>query len=280
MGTGLEVLTTGLVERGGGFQLVDGIENSDISFPDDGLSKLYDIEEESYWFKHRNVCFGHLVNKYSGGGVFLDIGGGNGVVSKALQDDGLEVVLVEPDPIGCRNAVERGVSNVFSGTLEDLPLRPGIEVPSIGVFDVLEHIDDDLAALEGFYSVLSEGGHLFLSVPAFNFLWSEEDVHAGHFRRYTKRSITEVVERVGFEIVEVGYLFSVLCIPILIMRSIPSWFGFYKVQGETVNRDHGSSGGLVSRFVSRRLKSEFNRLKSGSGKMVGSSLYLVARKTG
>ena len=271
-------MTTDLVEKDGFFQLRDESMNSDISYPKDGLGNLFEIEDKSYWFKHRNICFSHLVNKYSGDGIFIDVGGGNGVVSKALQNNGFQVLLVEPDPSGCRNAVKRGVANIFSGTLEDLPLRPEIEVSSIGIFDVIEHIEDDISALAGIYSFLSEGGHLFLSVPAFNSLWSEEDVHAGHFRRYTKKSITEVVEQVGFEVVEVGYLFSILCIPILLMRSIPSWFGFYKVRGDSVGRDHGTDRGLLSRLVAWRLKSEHSGIVQGKGKKIGSSLYLVARK--
>ena len=137
------------------------------------------------------------MEKYSRSGVFLDVGGGNGVVSKALQDKGSQIVLVEPDPSGCRNAAKRGVRNIFSGTLGDLPLREEAEISSIGAFDVIEHIEDDFEALEEIYSVLSDDGHLFLRCR--HPLWSDEDVHAGHFRRYTKRSLTDLVQRAGFE---------------------------------------------------------------------------------
>ena len=279
MGVILADLTTGLIENGGVHRVESERIEADLSYPDDGLNRLYQVEEDSYWFKHRNSCFGHLVEKYSRGGVFLDVGGGNGVVSKALQDKGSQIVLVEPDPSGCRNAAKRGVRNIFSGTLGDLPLREEAEISSIGAFDVIEHIEDDFGALEEMHSFLSDDGHLFVSVPAFNFLWSEEDVHAGHFRRYPKKSLADLVQRAGFEVVETGYLFSVLYIPILILRSIPSFLGLFRIKNGSVNRDHGANGGLISGFISRRLKSEFARLKRGSSKMFGSSVYLVARKS-
>jgi SAM-dependent methyltransferase len=68
--------------------------------------------------------------------------------------------------------------------------------------EVLEHIGDDRAALEEWRGWLRPGGHLLLSVPAHARRWSATDVWAGHFRRYEEDDLRSLLERAGFEIVE------------------------------------------------------------------------------
>jgi hypothetical protein len=55
---------------------------SDISYPEAGNEICYQIEENSFWFKHRNNCILTAVKKYNEGRLFFDIGGGNGYVAK------------------------------------------------------------------------------------------------------------------------------------------------------------------------------------------------------
>src|SRR5690606_25250607 len=63
--------------------------------------------------------------------------------------------------------------------------------------DVLEHIERDEVALSQWVSILKPGGKLVLSVPAHQRKWSNGDVWAGHFRRYDKEPIRQLVEKVG-----------------------------------------------------------------------------------
>ncbi len=67
-------------------------------------------------------------------------------------------------------------------------------------FDVLEHIEDDSAALGQWASWLKPGGTLLLSVPARMALWSAGDVWAGHYRRYEMRQLIELLSATGFEV--------------------------------------------------------------------------------
>ena len=274
----LDELTTGLSKENGVYFSGAGNGKAKVSYPEDGLRKLFEIEENSYWFQHRNRCIVHFAKKYSVSGIFLDVGGGNGVVSKALQDNGFESIVVEPDQTGCHNSFLRGVKNVFLGSLEELPLLPEVEIGSIGAFDVIEHIEDDLGILQKMHSVLSDEGFLYLCVPAFNSLWSKSDEHAGHFRRYSKKSISEVVERAGFQVVELSCFFTFLYFPILIMRSIPSKLGISRVERDTTSRDHVPRNNAISRVVRWILNGEFRSLKNGKRKKIGSSIILVARK--
>ena len=76
--------------------------------------------------------------------------------------------------------------------------------------DVVEHIADDKAALEGIVRVLKPGGKLIVTVPAHQWMWSAHDVVNHHQRRYSKRAITKVIERSPLKLEAIGYLNSLL----------------------------------------------------------------------
>lgn len=67
-------------------------------------------------------------------------------------------------------------------------------------FEVLEHIEDDLGALQGWLDWLKPGGRLLLSVPAHQRRWSPSDVWAGHYRRYERQGLDQRLEEAGFEV--------------------------------------------------------------------------------
>ena len=67
-----------------------------ISYPEDGNSNCFEFENESFWFKHRNNCIIAMVRTFPPTGIILDIGGGNGIVSLALQEAGFKTILIEP----------------------------------------------------------------------------------------------------------------------------------------------------------------------------------------
>jgi len=121
-----------------------------VSYPEDGNETRFAIEDASYWFNHRNNVITHLVSRFSPSTVFFDIGGGNGCVSNALQSAGNEVVLVEPGSVGALNAKKRGVRTVAQSTLEDAGFEHG-SLSSVGLFDVVEHIEDDAEFLQRVY---------------------------------------------------------------------------------------------------------------------------------
>ena len=67
-----------------------------ISYPDEANEMCFRIEENSFWFRHRNNCIIEVVKQFPPKGIFFDIGGGNGFVAKELEKNGIETVLVEP----------------------------------------------------------------------------------------------------------------------------------------------------------------------------------------
>jgi len=77
---------------------------------------------------------------------------------------------------------------------------------TICMVNVLEHIEDDVAALSALNGVLRDGGHLCIFVPALPFLYSKLDRIFGHYRRYKKPDLRHAVEQSGFQIKEIRYM--------------------------------------------------------------------------
>lgn len=76
---------------------------------------------------------------------------------------------------------------------------------SVVYVNVLEHIEDDVAELRRAYACLRSQGHLLVFVPALQWLYSELDRQVGHFRRYTKKQLVELVQGASFEVVRARY---------------------------------------------------------------------------
>lgn len=252
---------------------------SEISYPESGNDDCFQLEDSSFWFDHRNKCITDVVVKYSSNKVFFDIGGGNGYVTKGLQEKGVEVVLVEPGVQGCFNAKKRGVNNIVCSTLENANFHKE-SIDSIGVFDVVEHIKNDDEFLRSMYSYLKEGGYLFLTVPTFNFLWSKDDEYAGHFRRYKISQMNKKLKDLGFTVEYSSYFFSILIVPIFIFRTIPSLFKKKNTEKsvDEYKKEHNSKKGFIEKVVQFFLKKELEKIKRGKKNRFGSSCLIVAKK--
>jgi len=263
-------------------RLVDGIWTpgaiSDVSYPDEGNDLCYLVEDSSYWFSHRNHCIIEVVRQFPPLGPVYDIGGGNGVVAFALQQLGLETILIEPGS-GARNAVRRGVKNVIQCTLGDAGLAPG-SLSAAGAFDVVEHIDDDVDFVRDVARLLRPGGRFYCTVPALSALWSEEDRSAGHFRRYSAKSLKSVVEQAGMEVEFMTGLFSWLVAPIFVLRALPARFRRSSRpdhdEQAAIQADHSLPAPLAT--IAAKVHSwELSRLQRRLPVPLGTSLLCVAR---
>ena len=263
---------------------VEGIwlanDGAEVSYPAGGHAACLQVEDSSFWFRHRNRCIAAAASRYLNPieGPIFDVGGGNGFVARGLEEAGFEVVLVEPGIEGARNARRRGLSHVVCATTDSCGFQPR-SAPAIGLFDVVEHIEDDKAFLESMAQLLVEQGRLLLTVPAHAFLWSAEDRAAGHFRRYTRSSICAVLERSGFSIDHAGYIFRPLLLPILLMRAIPYRLGLSRPAdpARAAAADHAVKGGAVASWLERILSGEVKSISRGKAIAFGASILVVAR---
>ncbi len=255
------------------------LKQEEISYPTEGNENCFQIEENSFWFKHRNQCIISLVKKYCANDTFFDIGGGNGYVSSGLEKSGIEVVLVEPGIKGCLNAQKRGLKNVVCATLSEAIISKN-KIDAIGLFDVVEHIKDDELFLKNFFDYLKPGGYLFITVPAYRFLWSKDDDYAGHFQRYTSSKLDKMLARCNYSVLYSGYIFSFLPLPIFISRTIPSILrlGSNPESITKQNNEHKEKKGLVNTILQKFLNWELKMISANKRIPLGGSCIVVAQK--
>ena len=254
-------------------------KRTEVSYPEEGNKDFFEIEENSFWFNHRNNCILEVVKRNNEKQELFDVGGGNGFVSKKLQENQIQVILVEPGLTGCINAQKRGISNIVCATLEDAQFYKN-SISSVGLFDVIEHVEDDVAFLKSIHETLKDDGLIYITVPAYKTLWSSDDVHAGHYRRYTLKELEQKLNLAEFKIVESTYFFTALPIPIFLFRTIPSWMGFNKKKKIIVNHenDHKKKSGLISSLLNIFWKKEVNKIRQQKTISFGSSCLVVGKK--
>jgi SAM-dependent methyltransferase len=223
-----------------------GATASPVSYPEDGNALCAELEDRSFWFRHRNRCILAAVRRHPPGDALFDVGGGNGAVARELVRHGIATVLVEPGRTGAENAHRAGLADVVCATLSSAGFRDH-SLPSVGLFDVLEHMERDGEFLDQIRRALAPGGRLYITVPAYQAIWSAEDESAGHFRRYTRRALCRVLAAHGFTVEYATYFFWCLPAPILLFRALPSRLGLRadrdleRVRGEHTN---GRSGAI------------------------------------
>ena len=253
-----------------------------VSYPSDGNQLCFQLEESSFWFNHRNACITAAVKKFPPReqGPIFDIGGGNGFVSVGLTRAGFETVLVEPGRTGASNGKRRGVPTVICATTANAGFKSST-LDAIGLFDVVEHIDDDLQFLESVRTLLKDGGRLYATVPAYSTLWSNDDELAGHFRRYTCKSMGALIERAGLKLDYSTYIFRVLPLPILLLRVLPHRLRLDKASsGERdFSTDHKPANGGIATLLDFLLSGEVGNIASAKRMSFGGSCLLVASAT-
>lgn len=248
-----------------------------VSYPDDGNDACREVEDDSYWFAHRNACILEVMRIHPPNGAVYDIGGGNGFVSLALQVAGHDTVLVEPGR-GALHAAARGVARIVHATLEDADFTAGL-LDAAGAFDVLEHIEDDHAFLGRIRRLLRPGGRLYCTVPALEYLWSDEDVRAGHFRRYSRSTLAAALRAGGFRVEFLTPIFSWLTLPVFLHRALPYRAGFRdRREGPAVVKSDHSLPRVLATAVRRCHAWELGRLARHVPIPFGTSLLCVATR--
>ena len=180
---------------------------------------MYGLEDVYWWFiARRQLAVEILARELAGrdGARILDVGCGTGSNLAAFSELGPAVGIdMSADALAfCR---QRGVERVAFSEIERLPFADGT-FDVITAMDVLEHTDDDLAALGELRRVLRPGGLLLATVPAYGFLWSEHDEALKHRRRYTAHELRNKMTVKDLRIERTSYFITALFVPIFAMR--------------------------------------------------------------
>lgn len=175
-------------------------------------SHMADLDQKHWWYLGRRRVLARLIDRLvrpPAQAKILEIGCGTGHNLAMLQQFG-EVDAVELDA-SVREIAERRLGRkVMSARLPELEEVPDERYDLIAAFDVIEHIEGDDAALNAIAGKLRSGGKLAMTVPAHPWMWSAHDVINHHKRRYSKRTLTALIERSPLRLDGIGYFNSAL----------------------------------------------------------------------
>lgn len=177
-------------------------------------------EDTHWWFRGRRAVLRDVLKAHlpEGPRRILDVGCGTGGMLELLQEFGtVEGLEFSEEAIAlCKSRLGESV-NIRRGRIpDDIPGTGEFDV--VTAFDVLEHLDEPLAALHGIRTALRPGGVFVCAVPAFQFLWSEHDEVHHHRKRYTAPMLREELTGAGFELAWLSYFNSLLFPPIAAAR--------------------------------------------------------------
>lgn len=163
-------------------------------------------EDRHFWFVARNQVIAALVEgiepALSSGYRVLEIGCGTGNTLRVLErlcPRGF-VAGMDFQREGLTHARRRVRCPLLQGDMRAVPFRSNVRFDVVGMFDVLEHLDDDRGALTAVRDLLRPDGVLLLTVPAAPELWSRFDVAAGHCRRYRAPDLASRLTSAGFTV--------------------------------------------------------------------------------
>ena len=212
------------------YTIIDGIKcfsptvaNAYADYPDSGFDLTDKNAQSSFWVNSINRLFKHFVQKNilpSGNTKFLEIGCGTGdFIKHIVQNKNLDITGSEIYLKGLLYA-KKNLPNVNFIQFDVTQGVVGYEFDIIVAFDVLEHIEDDVAALSNICKMLNKEGCLILTVPQHMFLWSNLDEIVKHKRRYSRRDLVKKLQENGFNISYVTSFLFVLFPLMLISRMI------------------------------------------------------------
>lgn len=203
------------------------------TFDPAAFARLKKVEEHHFWFRvRRRWIFDRVHSLVPPPARFLEVGCGTGNISSFMAEKGY-------DTTGCEFYAEAlytawpGFRRV-QGDAARLPFRAD-SFDAVGLFDVIEHVDDDVTLIREAARVVRKGGIVAVTVPAREELWSAADVKAYHKRRYTKESLTACISSEGLEVLRMEYLFCSLYGPMKMIR-----------QGQSGSNDQFAVGRLMN----------------------------------
>lgn len=188
--------------------------------------RMAEIDGAHWWFVARREIIASLIEAHAPAKRplrILEVGAGTGSNIALLQRYGA-VDAIEPDDGARALASKRTGVAIKGGYLPDVPLDDGA-YDLIVLLDVLEHIPDDLGALQSLRSKLAPGGRLMVTVPAMPWLWSAHDAAHHHQRRYTAATLEAVFASAGYATQYRAHFNSVLMPAIVGARAIGKLMG-------------------------------------------------------
>ncbi len=186
-----------------------GVANEHHSYDPAFFAHLFAAEDQHFWFRTRNRVIATMVKQLTAtlnpGYRLLEVGCGDGNVLRVLERVCRGGIVVGMDLFaeGLRYARRRTTCALVQGDIHSNPF--GAQFDVIGLFDVLEHLPDDITVLRELNTMLLPGGALLLTVPAHQSLWSYFDEASHHCRRYEQAELRGKLENAGYRVEYITY---------------------------------------------------------------------------
>ena len=268
---------------GSQFKQIDNIwffeKDYEESFEDHtacAIDQLAKNVNHHFWFLARKRWVNSFVCKLlKPGDNFLDVGTGGCDIAVEARNNGLEVTLSDIQV----ESLQRGNTLGFKNLVQFDLYKPifADHFHGVGAFDVIEHLDDDNAAVSNLIKMTAPGGYLFLTVPAFHTLWNNRDVMERHKRRYDKKSLEQLFKGKDVEILVHRYIFFSI-FPLLVLRALTSRIVPKKIFSSQDYAKQFAINRWINKFLDRVLMFE-KTLFSNKGAPFGGSLLIIAKKS-
>jgi SAM-dependent methyltransferase len=233
----------------------------------------YAAEDRHWWFRGRWAVIEALLARTPTPPQprILDAGCGTGGNLQRYAQLG-QASGVDPSPDAVRYCLERGLASVQQAGLESLPFEDE-SFDLIAATDVVEHIEAEQQALRELWRVTAPGGAMLLTVPAYMWLWSKEDVNLHHKRRYTRPRLRQATEQAGWEPRIATYFNSFLLPPIALARRLPD-----RSNGDKAELERTPD--FLNGPLSMPMRLEAQLIRRGVSLPAGVSVGIVCRKVG
>ena len=183
------------------------------------FKQYYRLEREHWWFKARVKILASVLKKHiplNKPIKILNVGVATGATSQMLQQFG-EVTSIEFDQDCCTFMNEVSNLNIQQGSITSLNFADN-QFDLVCAFDVIEHVEDDIKAASELERVCLPNGFIYVTTPAYQFLWSEHDVVNHHFKRYTLTTFRSLFTGRSIKNIKKTYFNSFLFLPIAVIR--------------------------------------------------------------
>lgn len=180
---------------------------------------LFRLEDVHWWHISKRRTVRNLISKFQNGNKLkiLDMGCGTGKNIEELSFFG-EVFGIDKSRKAITSCKKRGLLNVRLGNTYKTGFSNN-KFNLVTLLDVLEHTDEHKTIKEA-GRILVNNGEILITVPTYSWLWSRWDEVLHHKRRYNKNMLKSLLEKEGFQIIKISYLYSFLVAPTFFVRSV------------------------------------------------------------
>ncbi len=235
------------------------------------LLNISALEEKNFWHVSRRDLLDRMLP--NGSGDVFEIGVGCGKNLEFLRSKGYSVEGIDMDPTAVKFSRKKGL-DVTRKKIEEYDFRKKYDL--VLMMDVLEHIEDDAACVKRLARGIKNGGHLYLTVPAYRFMYGPHDLLCHHHRRYEIDDVRRLVSGAGLSIKRLSYWNGTYFLPVAVFK----YFRRVLFDGDLTktNPDLGIAPEPFNTAIIQSLRLENRAISEGIVIPFGSSVVCLAQK--